>query len=1051
MATIKPIEARSVHQIQSGQVIVDLCSVVKELVENSLDAGATSIDVRFKNNGLDLIEIQDNGHGISPNNYESLALKHYTSKLSTFADLTELQTFGFRGEALSSLCAVSNLKVITAEAEQAPRASKLDFEFSGKLKSTQVVAGQKGTTVSVENLFKSLPVRRRELEKNVKREYGKVLALLHAYACISTGVRFNVKNQMPKGKSVVVFTTKSNPTTRENISNVYGAKTLLALMPLDLDLEFEPSPAAKRFSSKASNKIFVHGHISKPVFGEGRQTPDRQMFFVNSRPCGLPQIAKAFNEVYKSFNLSQSPFIFANFEMDTAAYDVNVSPDKRTIMLHDAGALIECLKASLTELFEQEDQTVPVSQLAFSKKSEIRPPRQKTPPPSTDATQDNPEEPTGIAPYSQELGESDAVEHNDVEPTQTPQSSMKETIQTSGNDDQAAQPLAVEHDPVIPESSGAYNIPSNTNETEGDRSSSQPQSAQEHHVSRSPSLGTPTCKPGIVQNAFDRMRMNRTPVDVATITIGNKTYQSTIGREPVKRKLESYPGLHMHSPASKTRAITVRKGKIGRSFQSFAAPGTQQEQDELDDDLIEDEENKERESVANFRSEQEEEEEEEEAMEDNGEHEEMDDERNAGENQEERHQVESLQQDRQTMPGDIDSPASDSDESYVDDEERKSREDAKVNELIRAAEEASAVPSEQSIERAERLVRKPRKKDSTHELICTVDTSIAKIESQLKALRERIQSLHGERITSSVDEVEDGDQQIAPETKLSLAVSKADFSKMRIIGQFNLGFILAIRPGASRGDNSSLAGPSAEQDELFIIDQHASDEKYNFERLQAETTVQNQRLVQPKTLDLTAVEEEVIIENLAALEKNGFIVEIDTSGDEPIGRRCKLISLPLSKEVVFNTRDLEELIVLLSEAPQQSQNHHGKRSMNEFNSDAEGADIEPPGISSPFSDHLVPRPSKVRKMFAMRACRSSIMIGKNLTHRQMESVVKHMGTIDKPWNCPHGRPTMRHLVSLGQWNEWSEWDSHKERRSRAGKRKKSIKHIWEEFVEDYGS
>ncbi|EFQ99321.1 DNA mismatch repair protein pms1 [Nannizzia gypsea CBS 118893] len=1039
MATIKPIEARSVHQIQSGQVIVDLY-------------------VRFKNNGLDLIEVQDNGHGISPNNYESLALKHYTSKLSTFADLTSLQTFGFRGEALSSLCAVSNLTVVTAEAQQAPRASKLDFEFSGRLKSTQVVAGQRGTTVSIENLFKPLPVRRRELEKNVKREYGKVIALLHAYACISTGVRFNVKNQMPKGKSVVVFTTKSNPTTRENISNVYGAKTLLALMPLDLNLEFEPSSAAKRFSSNVSNKLFVHGHISKPIFGEGRQTPDRQMFFVNSRPCGLPQIAKAFNEVYKSFNLSQSPFIFANFEMDTSAYDVNVSPDKRTILLHDAGALIESLKASLTELFENQDQTVPVSQLAFSRQSQLTPKTGKTPLASTNATQDELEEPSANAAYSQELGENDTVQDNDLEPTTKPQSSIKGAFRRFESGDQGTQPpdmgIIVEDDPVIPESSGAYNIPSSTNVEEVEGSLTQLQPAQEQPISSSPSLGTPTHKPGVVQNAFDRMRMNRTPVDVATITIGNKTYQSTIGRDPVKGRLDSYPGLHLHSPSSRTRAITIKKSKIGRSIQSFTAPGTQLNQGELDDDLIEDEENEEEDNEACSSSQSnecdghEEELEELESGEDSGDEEQAEGEEQTGEEHED-HQVESLQQDQRIQPEDADASTSDSDESYVDDEERKSREDAKVSELIKAAEEASAIPSEQSIERAERLARKPRKKDCTHDLACTIDTSVGNIESQLKALQRKIKSSDIKRLDRSDDE--DDDQQIAPETKLSLAVSKKDFSRMRIIGQFNLGFILATRPGGSPDSTRSSARPAGnEQDELFIIDQHASDEKYNFERLQAETTVQNQRLVKPKTLDLTSVEEEVIIDNLAALEKNGFIVEIDTSGDEPIGRRCKLISLPLSKEVVFDTRDLEELIVLLSEAPQQSQNNRGKRSRNELDSDAE--DVEPSGIaSSPFSDYLVPRPSKVRKMFAMRACRSSIMIGKNLTHRQMETVVKHMGTIDKPWNCPHGRPTMRHLVSLGQWNEWSEWESYKQRQSRAGGKEKSIKYVWEEFVEDYGS
>lgn len=244
MATIKPLEGRTVHHIQSGQVIVDLCSVVKELVENSLDAGASSIEVRFKNNGLDSIEVQDNGSGIPSDDYPTIALKHYTSKLASYDDLCSLQTFGFRGEALSSLCALSDFHIVTAQESETPKGTRLDFEVSGKLKSTSVVASQGGTSVAVENLFVNLPVRRRELEKNIKREYGKVLGVLQAYACISTQARISVSNVMVKGKKAVIFATKSNSTTRENIANVFGAKALTGLVSMALDLDIQPTGTA---------------------------------------------------------------------------------------------------------------------------------------------------------------------------------------------------------------------------------------------------------------------------------------------------------------------------------------------------------------------------------------------------------------------------------------------------------------------------------------------------------------------------------------------------------------------------------------------------------------------------------------------------------------------------------------------------------------------------------------------------------------------------------------------------------------------------------------
>ena len=248
MATINALEGRTVHQIQSGQVIVDLCSVVKELVENSLDAGATSIEVRFKNHGLDSIEVQDNGVGITSENYETVALKHYTSKLLNYDDLSSLRTFGFRGEALSSLCALSNFHIITALAEDAPKGTRLEFEVSGKLKTTQVVASQKGTTAAVEDIFRNLPVRRRELEKNIKREYGKALGVLQAYACISTQARMSVSNVLAKGKKVIVFATKSGLTTRENIAHIFGAKALPGLASMNLSFEMTPTRTHSQLS-----------------------------------------------------------------------------------------------------------------------------------------------------------------------------------------------------------------------------------------------------------------------------------------------------------------------------------------------------------------------------------------------------------------------------------------------------------------------------------------------------------------------------------------------------------------------------------------------------------------------------------------------------------------------------------------------------------------------------------------------------------------------------------------------------------------------------------
>ncbi|KAJ9490054.1 hypothetical protein VN97_g3204 [Penicillium thymicola] len=975
MATIQAIEARSVHQIQSGQVIVDLCSVAKELVENCLDAGATTIEVRFKNNGLDLIEVQDNGSGISPENYGNVALKHYTSKLSSYDDLSSLHTFGFRGEAISSLCALADFHIITAQEKQVPRANRLDFEQSGKLRKIQIVAGQKGTTASVEGIFKRLPVRRRELEKNIKREYGKVLNLLHAYACISTGVRFSVRNTVGKTRNVVVFSTNGNKTTKENIANVYGAKTLSALISLGLDLEFEPAAASKRAGDDQLSKIQVRGHISRPVFGEGRQTPDRQMFFVNSRPCSLPQIQKAFNEVYKSFNVSQSAFIFADFQMDTNAYDVNVSPDKRQILLHDAGAMIESLKVSLSQLFEDADQTVPQS----SVKSKPLPKQQPLASLPGFVTARELSESSGLRSPSQ-----DRTKESSVETRGTSQQSAIQRFASSqasmGSVQATPSPARSMRTPRAATSRSAMSTPAPIElETPAEAISDDElfvrQTAQEepeptsisHEPSSHPSAPDETPSrvrgdleeiPNIVQNAFDRMRPRREPAELATITIGNRTITSMVGSGPPRKRVPEDPPLMREPPRRKRRIHTPSRPNIfGQHMKSFAAPGSQLDDKEdgetsaSEDDQVEDDKDDISSEIEDTQGTEQEPE-------------------NGGSPPPEDADYVPDQDGAQSETENTEVPAAD---ENLDEAQKKAQEESIVQRLIHEAEETAVLPQENNANRAKKMSKGAAHRDATTQLIGTVDGSISRIQSQLITLQNTMQV--GTKKTQ--DEATDLGEKTA-EDKLSLTVSKNDFAQMRIIGQFNLGFIIAVRPGE-------------DHDELFIIDQHASDEKFNFERLQAETVVQNQRLVRPQRLDLTAVEEEVVLENRAALEKNGFLVTVDESGDEPIGRRCQLVSLPLSKEVVFGVRDLEELIVLLSESISTSD-----------------------GLS-------VPRPGKVRKMFAMRACRSSIMIGKTLTGRQMERVVQNMGTIDKPWNCPHGRPTMRHLMSLGQWDEWNEF------------------------------
>lgn len=1076
--------------------------MAKELVENSVDAGATTIgerpdvaapcqakmltvtaakEVRFRNQGLDSIEVQDNGAGIAPHNYESIALKHYTSKLSSYDDLSELQTFGFRGEALSSLCALSRFTVVTCTQQEAPRAARLEFETSGKLKSTGVVSGQRGTTVIVDDLFRNLPVRRRELERNIKREWGKVINLLNQYACVQTGVKFTVSQQPTKGKRMILFSTKGNPTTRENIINVFGVKTMNALITMDLKLELVPTTGplnkGKARADGSATQVRVQGHVSRPTHGEGRQTPDRQMFYVNGRPCGLPQFAKVFNEVYRSYNASQSPFIFADIQLDTHLYDVNVSPDKRTILLHDQGQMLDNLRESLIELFETQDVTIPVSQAAGLKQTPFKTPaaRRSATPAAAQASHrtgavesqrttdpSSPIHQKGLVEEEEETSD-DQTDQDDVseeegdnepssrtKPFRKPVSAQKTATllsrwlakeSDSKTQHQAASmpdksppsslPATREDNlsetaPCLPSSTDADANPTTSS---GEPGSPSPIDEPEPPI---PSIAPPSQPPAPRTITLVSPRpFKRATQELATITIGDHTVTSLIGN-PAKR-------ARMDDVASPARAAEgTGKGRAkraaplpsfgGRLSQLFSASASAGERSvsgigvvagEVDEDGSEgmegiDEEEEEEvdddgepvdEGVGEGTDEEmnvDVEEDEDAAVDDEEEglfvsqsgDKSADEDDDEGE--EPSRQTPDLAQTEGAEPyanpdtalGFVEpSPECDhdhatDDDEYVDEDEKKAREEKKVQDMIDAAE-AAAEPTEEGEKRSQLFVKgRSKRKDMTLNLAQQIKTSTDDIQKRLAALTNRLPQPHcNPPSTASADGLEAADA----EEKLSLKITKSDFYKMRIVGQFNLGFILAVREAATSTtpDDSRAAD---EDDELFIIDQHASDEKYNFERLQTITTVQSQRLVQPKTLDLTALEEEIILEHLPALERNGFLAQVDTSGAKPVGSRVQLLSLPLSRETTFSVADLEELIFLLADNPTSSAT-------------------------------TIPRPSKVRKMFAMRACRSSIMIGKALSGRQMERVVRHMGEMEKPWNCPHGRPTMRHLCGLGAWAE----------------------------------
>ncbi|KAI0706957.1 hypothetical protein C8Q76DRAFT_681916 [Earliella scabrosa] len=1073
---IKALDASSVHKISSGQVVVDLQTAVKELVENSLDAAATNIEVRFKDHGLESFEVIDNGSGIPPEDYESIALKHHTSKLSSFSDLESVATFGFRGEALSSLCALAqSVSVTTATAAEAPVGTIIEFERTGKAKSKKgKAARQRGTTVTVSGLFKPLPVRRKELERNVKREFGKALTLLHAYALVpcaneNRGVRLTVTNQPSGGygrkQKTVQLRTDGTPSTRASVSAIWGPKALDNLVDLDLRFVVEVEAAVLRRlgrtrDEESSNEVGVHGLISKFAVGCGRNGTDRQYFFVNGRPCAPSKVQKAINEVYRSFNATQSPFVIADFVLPTNSCDVNVSPDKRTILLHSENNLIQALRTALEEKYAPSRSTFDV----HGPKSQA--PRQADPTPpdarlqiSTPTTsQDVPlflpddaedEAPSAVSQESEQTradpADESTVDHaeeqggdltfgtsallsdpgalslrgskrrldGDAEDSDTEEvAEDSDVVQSRTRRNSLAEDSTLHQASTRTRGRWAGTIQSTTSHTrpggESDvedqpspRSPTVTQIVKQRSEPRSPPRVPADASAEIVHTADARPSSSRlrsvTPEDppipslrpptrplaravppagVGSRSNGEQMVLSTAGASwSLRRRAEE---LESDRPKKRSKVEATRTGKEAQKgmrdiLKSFARPGSQvaavevEAVMEVDDDAGE---------------------------------------QGAGSAEDEGMGV-AMEEDagdeaRHPAPSEGDEELSNADMKIEDpvppDAEPGEGADAPPHEPM----DEDAAPSKEVVDLtqddggAAPSSRTDTRSDLVHssvsftsdEVVRTDDTTsitmsfdISQVSASWRTLRGRRADARQQREeldrssvklndVAGVSNTEHDDEAVEA---LSRVINKADFAEMEVVGQFNLGFIVVRRRKPPTDDGDATVGA---MDDLFIVDQHAADEKYNFETLQRTTKIDSQKLFRPQTLELTAADELVALENIDVLRQNGF--ELDVSEERPPGQRVQLTAQPVSKSTVFDIKDLEELLHLIQDRP---------------------------------AGQMV-RCSKARAMFAMRACRKSIMIGTPLNKRQMTAVVQHMGTMDQPWHCPHGRPTMRHLSDI---------------------------------------
>ncbi|KAJ2751802.1 DNA mismatch repair protein, partial [Coemansia nantahalensis] len=332
-APIRRLDESVVNRIAAGEIIHRPSNALKELLENSLDAGATSIAVTVKDGGMKLLQIQDNGHGIRTEDLPIVCERFTTSKLATYDDLSRIQTYGFRGEALASISHVAHLSITTkkADSECAYRANYADGKLAparpGGRSEPEPCAANNGTTITVEDLFYNIRSRQDAL-KNPRDEYTRIFEVASRYAVHNAGVAFTCRKA---GAPKADLCTPHGSTAIANIRQIFGSKiagSLVAVDHADADLEAE----FRGFVSSAAHEMH------KTVF----------LLFINHRLVEHTPVRRAIESLYASILPKASrPFVYLDLRLSPQNVDVNVHPTKREVRFLNEDNIVGCIVDSI--------------------------------------------------------------------------------------------------------------------------------------------------------------------------------------------------------------------------------------------------------------------------------------------------------------------------------------------------------------------------------------------------------------------------------------------------------------------------------------------------------------------------------------------------------------------------------------------------------------------------------------------------------------------------------------------------------------------------------
>ncbi|ESL04472.1 DNA mismatch repair protein [Catonella morbi ATCC 51271] len=336
MAIINLLDKDTINKIAAGEVIEGPAAVVKELVENAIDADANSVTVEIKDGGTSLIRVTDNGKGIGSDDIKTAFLPHATSKIKTADDLVLVSSLGFRGEALASIAAVSEVEVLTKTADEI---SGIRYVINGgKEEANEPIGTPEGTTFVVRNIFYNTPARKKFLKTAATegRYVGEVMEHM-AVSHPEIAFKFILNGQ-------VKLQTMGNGSLKDVLFYIYGKETTANIIPVN-------NPDAE---GELVNGLSVRGYIGKPSLTRGNK--EYENYFINGRFIKNKVITRAIEDAYKSFLMQHRfPFTCLLISVDSSLVDVNVHPAKLEVRFSDTESLYRLIFHEVDNALRKKD------------------------------------------------------------------------------------------------------------------------------------------------------------------------------------------------------------------------------------------------------------------------------------------------------------------------------------------------------------------------------------------------------------------------------------------------------------------------------------------------------------------------------------------------------------------------------------------------------------------------------------------------------------------------------------------------------------------------